>query len=86
MAGWPARSAGHAGASRGMSLVFAASPFRRHAEAFPGVAGGAGGGAKPRRPKRQEVGTLNSAYWMAMRTAPPVKLPLVAVMTTGVGL
>lgn len=32
----------------------------------------------------QEVGTLQSMYWIEIRTVPPVKLPLVAVMTIDV--
>jgi hypothetical protein len=32
----------------------------------------------------QEVGTLQSMYWIEIRTVPPVKLPLVAVTTIDV--
>ena len=32
----------------------------------------------------QEVGTLQSMYWIEIRTVPPVKLPLVAVITIDV--
>jgi hypothetical protein len=32
----------------------------------------------------QDVGTLQSIYWIEIRTVPPVKLPLVAVMTIDV--
>jgi hypothetical protein len=28
-----------------------------------------------------EVGTLQSTYWIEIRTVPPVKLPFVAVIT-----
>ena len=37
-------------------------------------------------PKVYAAGGLKSAYWMATRTEPPVKLPLVAVTMMAVGL